>query len=144
MIDIQKRRFFSIFFLLVLCVGIASADVCPYGIVSYWKGEGNGKDSYGNNNGFMLGGLGYGKGKIGRAFNFDGRGDSIELRNSTGLDITEEMTILVWVKVPSGDVVSETMTIIGKDDGSNHSGKAGSKNDVFLFRAHPVTSIIDS
>jgi VCBS repeat-containing protein len=52
------------------------AGALPPGLVSYWRGDGNGLDSYGPNSGVLSNGLSFAAGQRGQAFNFDGVDDS--------------------------------------------------------------------
>jgi len=53
----------------------SSCIMPPPGIVSWWRGEGNGLDAVGINHGTVNGGGGFAPGKVGRAFSFSGSGD---------------------------------------------------------------------
>lgn len=44
-------------------------------MISWWRGEGNGLDNEGANHGTVMGGGGFGPGKVGRGFVFSGSGD---------------------------------------------------------------------
>src|SRR2546423_1199274 len=47
----------------------------PVGLVSWWRGEGNGLDSQGINHGTVMGGGGFTNAVVGRGFAFSGTGD---------------------------------------------------------------------
>ena len=84
--------------LLALCCaaglfapGIASSQsTCtntPAGLVSWWKAENNAFDSFGNNNGSLQGGLGFGPGQVGQAFNFTAAGQEVQVPASSSIDV---------------------------------------------------------
>ncbi len=81
----------------------AEADVydpakCPSGMISYWRAEGNGSDSYGSNNGSMSGGATFAAGQVGQAFSLDGDGDYISLPNSSSLKPDPDFTVCAWIR----------------------------------------------
>ncbi len=54
----------------------------PSGLVNWWRGENNGNDSAGANNGTLLGGLGFAGGMVGNAFSFDGITNILQINAS--------------------------------------------------------------
>ncbi|PYK30801.1 MAG: PEP-CTERM sorting domain-containing protein [Verrucomicrobia bacterium] len=52
-------------------VGLESCVSAPAGMISWWKAEGDAKDSQDGNDG-TIGGAGFAPGEVGQAFNFDG------------------------------------------------------------------------
>ncbi|MDH4223578.1 MAG: dockerin type I domain-containing protein [candidate division Zixibacteria bacterium] len=75
-------------------------------LVGYWKfDEGTGTiafDSSGyGNNGNLLNGPVWIKGKVGSALMFDGIDDNIEIPDSSSLDLTDALTISMWLKPDS-------------------------------------------
>ncbi|NTW32896.1 MAG: LamG domain-containing protein, partial [Bacteroidetes bacterium] len=92
-------------------------------LVSYWRFEGNGNDSKGNNNGTNSGGVSFGNsfGKFEQGAGFDGS-SYISAPNSASLSITGDMTINFWFYSPN--VSSNTRSeVIAKwqSSGSNLS-----------------------
>ena len=69
------------------------------GLVAFWAGEGNARDSAGANHGRLAGGASFVLGKVGQAFQLDGKGGSIEVGNSKALQITGDQTIAMWIKL---------------------------------------------
>ncbi|MEM2117907.1 MAG: LamG-like jellyroll fold domain-containing protein [Candidatus Bathyarchaeia archaeon] len=72
------------------------------GLVGYWKfDEGSGNtvaDSSGNGNtGTLYNGPKWVDGKFGKALSFDGADDYVRVPQSSSLDVTEQITIEVWV-----------------------------------------------
>jgi uncharacterized repeat protein (TIGR03803 family) len=51
----------------------------PSGLVNWWRGENNGLDSAGPNNGFLSNGLAFASGMMGQAFSFDGIDDYLQI-----------------------------------------------------------------
>ena len=70
----------------------------PPGLVGWWRGEGNGNDSVGTNNGALEGGVAFVAGKVGQAFSFNGTDGCVEVPDAPSLQLTNEMTIEFWVK----------------------------------------------
>ncbi|MFH1657193.1 MAG: LamG-like jellyroll fold domain-containing protein [bacterium] len=67
-----------------------------------------------NNNGFINGGVTFDDGVIGRAARFNGSTGYIEIDDSNSLDITDEITIELWVKF-IGAAPSPYDNVINKD-----------------------------
>lgn len=85
-----------------LIVGPASpCDPAPSGIVSWWPAEGNASDNAGNNNGVLLGGLGFTNGEVGQGFWFNGPNQGVKISSSPTLDPTlnvgQGLTIEGWI-----------------------------------------------
>src|SRR6188474_656097 len=58
--------------------GLAQSTNCalpPAGMLSWWRGEGNGLDYEGIHHGTVMGGGGFAPAKVGRGFVFSGSGD---------------------------------------------------------------------
>ena len=70
----------------------------PPGLVGWWRGEGDGKDSAGTNNGILHGGVAFVAGKVGQAFSFNGTDSYVEVPDAPALRLTNELTIETWVK----------------------------------------------
>lgn len=51
------------------------------GLVSLWRAEGNGLDSFGSNHGTLVNGTSFTSGKYGQAFSFDGVDDYVQIPN---------------------------------------------------------------
>ena len=67
------------------------------GMVSWWDGDDNPFDRQGTNHGSMPpGGAGFGTGKVGRAFTFDGSQNPVAIPDDATLD-TQTLTIDAWV-----------------------------------------------
>ena len=74
-------------------VGSSSLKTSLY---AAYNGESNTNDSFGTNNGTAQGGLTYGNGKIGNAFNFNGSNAYVGLPNNS-LNFTSDFSISLWV-----------------------------------------------
>src|ERR1035441_8776533 len=68
----------------------------PWGLVGWWRGESNAVDQAGTSNGTLVGNTGYGTGRVGQAFVFDGSGDAVSVGNRTNLQL-QNFTIEAWV-----------------------------------------------
>ena len=69
----------------------------PAGMVSWWPGDGNALDIEDGNDGALSGDATFTGGMVGQAFRFDGTGDFVEIPDSANLDITESITVDVWI-----------------------------------------------
>ena len=96
------------------------------GLVAEWHfDEGFGsvlKDSSGNGNDGVIYGATWVEGKYGKALSFDGVDDYVEVPDSSSLDISDGITIEVWVKPVS--TPSKYYNIISKGDPPLHSKQA--------------------
>jgi hypothetical protein len=68
----------------------------PSGLVAWYRGEGDGADSFGMNNGVLTGGTSFAPGKIGQAFQFDGSGDGVMPANTGLSNVVDNFTIEFW------------------------------------------------
>jgi hypothetical protein len=66
-------------------------------LVVAYNGESNTNDSFGTNNGTAVGGLTYGAGKIGNAFNFNGSNSYVALTVNTFKPTNTDFSISAWV-----------------------------------------------
>jgi hypothetical protein len=94
----------KLFYLACLCsvLGLSLTSVIRADLVGWWRlDEGSGTtayDSSGNgNDGTILGNPQWVPGKIAGALEFDGDGDYIDCGNDPIFDITEEITLAIWV-----------------------------------------------
>jgi len=95
-----KKLIYLVSFCLVL--GLALSSAVRADLVGWWRlDEGSGTtafDSSGNgNDGTILGNPQWVAGKVGGALDFDGDGDYVNCGNDPIFDITEEITLTVWV-----------------------------------------------
>ena len=72
----------------------------PANQVSWYRGENNGNDSQGTNNGTLQNGAAFASGMIGQAFSFDGTNDFARIPFSTTLGLSN-FTVETWVKPTS-------------------------------------------
>lgn len=78
----------------------ADAATCPTitGIVGWWKGESNAKDSAGANDGVWAGTATYVAAKVQKGMYFDGA-SRVDIADSNTLDVTNAFTIDAWISV---------------------------------------------
>jgi hypothetical protein len=88
-------------------------------LVGYWKLDNNAQDSSGNgNDGTLTGGPTYDPaGRIGAALSLDGIDDYVNCGNGASLNITDTVTLSVWVS-PSDAGNSQHNPFVGKGDTS--------------------------
>src|SRR5262245_15525608 len=93
---LRRAGVWSVLALGVFAPMFASAQmtncVAPPGLVSWWRGEGNANDSVGSNHGALRGGTGFGPGRVGQAFAFDGVDDWVFVPDSASLRLTGALT----------------------------------------------------
>jgi hypothetical protein len=71
------------------------------GLVARWSGDGNAKDSAGQFDGKVSGGLRYVPGPTGQAFQFNGGDAKVDFGNNVGNFGTNDFTIACWLKTDS-------------------------------------------
>jgi subtilisin-like proprotein convertase family protein len=83
-----------------------------WGMVAWWKGEGNANDSAGTNNGTLIGGLGFAPGEVGQAFNFKDTNGYVFVPASPQLNVgtNSGFTVEAWIN-PSN--ISTQMPLVG-------------------------------
>jgi hypothetical protein len=88
--------------------GLAKACVPePSGLVGWWRGEGDGSDATGGNDGTPLNGLAYAGGMVGRSFQLDGVDDGLFVGTGPGLNVGlgDGFTVEGWI-FPAGNTAS--------------------------------------
>jgi len=81
--------------------GKSLEDKLPSGLLARWTGDGNAKDSTGEFDGKVSGGLSYVPGPAGRAFQFNGGDAEVNFGNSIGNFGTRDFTVAYWMKTDS-------------------------------------------
>jgi Concanavalin A-like lectin/glucanases superfamily/Immunoglobulin I-set domain/NHL repeat len=81
-------------------LGPGSCFPPPAGLVSWWPGERTGIDIMGTNNGTLVGGVTFGPGEVGQAFEFNGTSDYVSIPASPTLDVGQGpgLTIETWIQ----------------------------------------------
>jgi len=103
-------------FCTIADVFAASCGPQPSGLVSWWKAEGNGKDSVGGNNGTLVSGATFSTGIVGQAFSLDSLSQYISIPDASSLRPTN-LTLEAWVKFT---VITGEVFIIGKPIGNEN------------------------
>ncbi len=92
------KRIILLFVIISILSTLAYAE-CPSEMVSYWTfDDGTASDAVGSNHGTINGTITGISGKVGQAFNFDGRTNYISIADADSLDISSELTIEGWIK----------------------------------------------
>ena len=102
--------------------GASSCVPPPPGLVSWWRGEGNGADFTGRNNGNLQGGIAFPPGEVGQAFNFNGSSQYVRIPSSPSLNPSGSFTIDVWI-YPTADVIGSIVAKWG-DTGDYNSQRS--------------------
>ena len=112
-------------------VGIVSFTVEPGtdptgepDLAAWWQAEGNTLDSANDNDGTLRNGAGYGQGRVGQGFVFDGVDDYLEVPHSASLS-PAAFTVEAWVRFDSfysGNCGSNTIVSKGVDNTAGFYG----------------------
>lgn len=84
---------------VVAAVSVVTPSCAPpaAGLVGWWSGNGTPLDSVSTNHGSLVGGAGYGNGRVGPAFLFGGASDGVLVGNPASLQL-QDFTIETWMK----------------------------------------------
>jgi len=89
------------FLLIIISVttsgGTKKPAPSPPGSIGWWRAEGSARDSAGRHHGKLLNGASFARGKVGRAFSFNGTTQCVEIAYSPSL-VPSNYTIAAWVK----------------------------------------------
>ena len=81
---------------------VSGADCIPppAGLISWWRGEGNGNDTTAGNHASLLGGVAFAPGEVGQGFSFDGLDDRVIVPNSPSLNFGPgtPFSIEAWIQ----------------------------------------------
>jgi hypothetical protein len=75
----------------VTCVNL------PSGLVSWWRGEGDGADAMNQNAGDLYGGFEFAGGIVGQTFRFDGSSGHLRVADHPSLRLTNSLTVEGWI-----------------------------------------------
>ncbi|HMP81646.1 MAG TPA: FG-GAP-like repeat-containing protein [Verrucomicrobiota bacterium] len=95
----------------------SSCEQPPSGLVAWWQAEGDALDRVADNDGVLQGAGGYGTGKVGQAFVFDGTTGHVRVASSAALNVGAGagMTIEGWINPSS---VAEQIPIAEWNNGN--------------------------
>ena len=85
-------------FFFICQIGISQCVELPENAVSWWPGDNTTLDIVGTNDGTPQNGVAYTAGMVDEAFLFDGIDDLILVPDSADLDLTGDMTLMLWVR----------------------------------------------
>ncbi len=124
----QRRMLLGILLLAVILSGNAATGQCvlaPAGLSHWWPGDDLARDTVGDYDGTLLGGAGFGPGKVQRAFAFDGFDDyvGIDACDMEPCPLSGPFTLELWWSTLSNG----RHTLIG-------SGKGGANRDYLQIR----------
>ena len=92
--------------LLIAVVSDAQTTNCvprPAGLVGWWRGENNGKDSAGTNNGTVINSVYFEPGEVGQCFHFVSTPNPrVYIPDNPTLQLTNSLTIEGWIKANFG------------------------------------------
>jgi Concanavalin A-like lectin/glucanases superfamily len=107
--DFASSGAFSLF-------GAAEVPECvtpPSGLVSWWRGDSNTKDSVGENHGTLFGDVSFVPGFIGEAFSFPNASSFLFMGSPQDLRLTSGLTIDAWIN-PTEMTEGQEATIVSK------------------------------
>lgn len=90
---------------------ITSENFLGKGGVSWWHGDGNASDSFGNNNGEMMNGATFGEGLFGQAFSFDGNDDYFQSPAKNLPTGNSPRTMELWFKANTLEELKESFLV---------------------------------
>ncbi|PKP54297.1 MAG: hypothetical protein CVT90_01995, partial [Candidatus Altiarchaeales archaeon HGW-Altiarchaeales-3] len=90
------------------------------GLVAYYSFDGDTEDHSGNGNHGTNHGATFVSGVSGKALEFDGKDDYVEIADDASLDITNEITIESWIKPNIISPFYQVIVTKGADTGSNN------------------------
>jgi hypothetical protein len=125
---------------IVLFIVIAMVATSSAALIGHWPLDGNTNDISGSgNNGITVGSPQYVDGQVGKAMLFDGLVDGVTIPNESLFDLTGEMTLSCWVKIPAG--ARPTGVVVGKKDFlfyPNTGSAPRNKGEGWGFESAPV------
>jgi hypothetical protein len=78
---------------------LAGACVAPpAGLVGWWRGDDDARDSVGGNDGALMHGASFAAGEVADAFYFDGSTQSVRVADASSLEPSNALTIEAWVR----------------------------------------------
>jgi titin len=96
---------------------VISGNGLPPGIVSWYRADGNANDSVSGNNGALIGGVSFGPGVSGQAFNLDGVSGYVQIPSAPAFN-PAALTLEAWIK-PTSIGPTFYQEIISKYDSSS-------------------------
>ena len=108
--------------------------------VARWKLDGNAEDSVGDNDGTINGDPEWVDGIVLGSLEFDGVDDYVNCGNDPSLDLTNNFTIALWVKIDAGSVILCKGTKNATQPGGAYSiNSDGSSTWIFILRNNTDT-----
>ncbi len=88
----------------------------PYGLISWWPGDGNPNDAMGTNNVTVFTPALYAKGKVDRAFSLNGSTSRIQINSSPSLNFgtNQDFSIEMWLKAGASNTARPNMPLFEK------------------------------
>lgn len=111
---------------------VTAAPSTPPCLVSWWPGDNNANDVAGTNHGTLYGGVSYVPGVLGSAFSFDGIDDYLLVAPNANLNITGDLTIVMWAKRSMFGTNLPGSSLIMQGNTSGPLGTPGAKGAYFL------------
>ena len=114
-----------------------------FGIISWWKFEGDAKDEIGGNHGELKGNVSFVDGNSGKAASFDNEGEYIDLGNFTNLDGVSSFSIVFWLyKEEKGNFITHEGIFARGSDNQKTPWIFGYQDTQSLFTQFETTSSV--
>jgi hypothetical protein len=97
--------------LLLSSLGFASPPAADASLLHRWDAEGDAVDAVGDDDGTLVGGVGFADGLSGQSFSFDGVDDAVQFGTSSGNFGTGHFTIALLIRMAPTDKV---VSVLGK------------------------------
>jgi hypothetical protein len=122
-----KHAFFRVIDSNVSKISTPTTSDISQGLIAYYEFEGNANDSSGNgNHGTEHGGVSYVEGAVGKAGNFDGIDNFIEVAHNQSLSPTNQLSLSLWINIkelPTGSIDWSPIILKGGEATSSWSNR---------------------
>jgi hypothetical protein len=85
------------------------------GLIGFWSGNDNAKDSEAGNHGTLVGAANFAPGPTGLTFNFDSPGSYVKIPKSPALDPGSAVTVEFWMKADANNAMSSYQGLVVSD-----------------------------
>jgi triacylglycerol esterase/lipase EstA (alpha/beta hydrolase family) len=106
---------------IVATVVLIPCQAVPPGMVSWWRGESTGLDSWSTNHATINNNLEFSRGKVSQAFNF-GIDGYLKINASSNLNLRAAQGITVEAWIEPSDLIARPILEWGRDDGATGVG----------------------
>ena len=94
----KTKSILILLFFFTYQIGVSQCVNPPANVVSWWAADNNALDSKDDNHGTEFNGVNYTSGMVDQSFLFDGINDFVFVPDSENLDISGDITVMLWVR----------------------------------------------